>query len=91
MTWVCESCWRETDELFEDEDGNAVCEDCLCDNRLEFVPDDDHGITIGEAVKDVAVFLAQVLVVLITVALVFSAAAYALWREFTIMSWFVNQ
>lgn len=40
MTWVCESCWRETDLLFEDEDGNAICEECFMEDKLvtEIIP-----------------------------------------------------
>lgn len=53
MTWVCESCWKEADLLFEDEDGNAVCEECLMEDKATveviprfdqtaFVPREDH-------------------------------------------------
>lgn len=57
----------------------------------ELMPDSgDYGITVGEAVKDVAAFFAQVLGVLLLVALVLAATAYSLWREYTIMSWFVG-
>lgn len=32
MELICEACWSETDELFEDSDGNFVCEDCLMED-----------------------------------------------------------
>lgn len=32
MGLICEVCWSETDELFEDSDGNFVCEDCLMED-----------------------------------------------------------
>lgn len=28
---TCEACWRECAELFEDADGNHVCEECWLD------------------------------------------------------------
>lgn len=52
----------------------------------EFMPDDgDYGITIGEAARDVAVFLAKVLVVLLAAAAVAAPIAYGIWREFQIV------
>ena len=35
MKQVCEACWSEVDELLEDADGNAVCEDCLVEDMME--------------------------------------------------------
>jgi len=53
----------------------------------EFMPDDgDYGITLWEAARDVAVFLAKVLVVVIVAALAVGAIAYGVWREVAIFN-----
>ena len=92
MKQVCEACWAECDELFEDEDGNYVCENCLLDGWEDIMPEaDEYGITIKDAAKDVAVFLANIVLALLIAALVVAFVSYAFWREVTIMTWFVNQ
>ena len=43
---ICEACWKETDRLFEDQDGNAVCEECLLSDMEEYADferTDDEG------------------------------------------------
>lgn len=53
----------------------------------EFMPDDgDYGITIGEAARDVAVFLAKVLGAVLVAALVVGWVAYCVWREVAIFN-----
>lgn len=39
MCMICEACWQQTDELFEDSDGNYVCENCLIED-MELDDDD---------------------------------------------------
>lgn len=53
----------------------------------EFMPDDgDYGITLGEAARDVAVFLAKVLGAVLVAAIVVGWVAYCVWREAAIFN-----
>lgn len=57
----------------------------------EFMPDDgDYGITLGEAARDVAVFLAKALGAVLVAALVVGVIAYGIWREFAIFNLLTN-
>lgn len=58
----------------------------------EFMPDDgDFGITIGEAMYDVLVFLAKVVGLLLFIAIVIGSFAYSIWREFAIFQFLTGQ
>lgn len=64
----------------------------MSDDWNEFMPDDgDYGITFGEAVRDVVMFLAKVLGYLLAAALAVFFVVYSVFREYAIISFLTSQ
>lgn len=58
----------------------------------EIMPDDgDYGISVGEAMLDVVMFLAKVLGTILIAALMIGGLVYGIWREVAIFNLLVNQ
>ena len=62
------------------------------DDWKELMPDIGEGdVKLGEALADVALFLAEVLLKVLILALTVGFIAYAIWREWAIISFLMGQ